>query len=115
MAHDRLFRKINFDVTYTNTVTSLSYAAAALPLWFRSDRAAIEFILRNLGQSQPEKLRAVRIRNTLALDAFLASPSCVRELASKENFRVLEAAALEFDESGELRDPVAELAGIASY
>lgn len=113
ITHERLFRKVNFQVTFTNTITSLAYVAARLPLWFTSDRAAIEFALRNMGLPAPERLRAVRIRNTLALDAFLASPACARELAGQENFRVLDPVPLEFDEAGDIYTEVRELAGVA--
>jgi hypothetical protein len=102
ITHERLFRKMDFRITYTNLITSLGYVAARLPLWFSSDRAAIDFCLRNMGQPAPDRLRAVRIRNTLAVDAFQASPACARELTANPNFRVLEPAPLEFDPAGDL-------------
>ena len=86
--HERLFRKIDFKVTYTNVGTSLCYAGGRIPVWFSSDRACIEFCLKNLGLPAAEKLRAVRIRNTLAMDAFWVSPACAREIQDNPAYRV---------------------------
>ncbi len=111
VTHERVFRKMNFETTYTNAVTSLAYVAARLPMWFKSDRSALDFLLRNMGLPAPEELRAVRIVNTLAVDAFLASPACAKELASNPNYKVLEPVPLEFNEKGDIVSEVRELAG----
>jgi len=100
--HERLFRKIDFRVTYMNIGTSLSYVGGRIPVHFATDRAAIEFALRNLGLPAPDQVRAVRIRNTLAMETFLASPACTRVLGGNPAYRVLDAKAMEFDAAGNL-------------
>jgi hypothetical protein len=100
--HERLFRKTNFTLTNINATTSLSFTAARMPMWFPTDREAISFAMRNMGLPSPETVRIARIKNTLAVDTFQASSACVKELASNSRYQVGKAAAIEFDEAGDL-------------
>jgi len=101
--HERVARKVDFQVTYMNASTALAYRAARMPMYFPTDRAAIEFLLHNLGSPSAATVRAARIRNTLALDNFLASTAAVAELRSRPEFTISsDLVPLEFDEDGEL-------------
>jgi hypothetical protein len=111
MVHERLFRKTDFTLTNINATTSMAFSAARMPMWFPSDREAIFFALRNMGLPGPDEVRIARIRNTLAVDSFLASPACVRDLAGNEMYQVGDASPVEFDESGDLCSEVRELVG----
>jgi hypothetical protein len=101
--HERLFRKIDFRITYTNIGTSLSYAGGRIPVHFAADRAAIEFCLRNLGLPSPDTVRAARLRNTLALETFGVSPACARLLGGNPAYDVMPPSPIEFDAAGDLR------------
>lgn len=100
--HERLFHKIDFRVTYMNIGTSLSYVGGRIPVHFSSDRAAIEFCLRNLGLPTPDRVRAVRIRNTLAMETILASQACARLLRGNPAYEVTKPQPMEFDAAGNL-------------
>lgn len=101
--HERVARKVDFHVTYTNARTALAYRAARMPMYFPSDRAALGFLLNNLGSPAPSTVRAAWIRNTLALDEFLVSRAAVAELHDQPEFRISgDAVSLEFDGNGEL-------------
>jgi len=95
--HKRLFDKIDFPTTYTNGRTALSFNPMRMPMHFDSDEAALEFLLGNLGSPEPEELRAARIRNTLAMSEFLASPAAVRQLAGNDRYEIGPAQPLRFD------------------
>lgn len=95
--HKRLFDKIDFPTTYTNGRTALSFNPMRMPMHFDSDEAALEFLLGNLGSPAPEELRAARIRNTLAMSEFLASPAAVRQLAGNDRYEIGPAQPLRFD------------------
>jgi hypothetical protein len=69
----RLVNAINRDYTYTNALTSLGLACAKIPLYFDTDREAIERALGSLIAESPNHLRIVRIKNTLSLDHMLVS------------------------------------------
>jgi hypothetical protein len=101
LIHERLARKIDFQKMYTNSQTALAPMLARMPMHFPTDRRALEFLHLNLGSPDPADLRAAWIRNTLSLETFSATPSCVRELASHADYEVGEAEELKFDEAGD--------------
>ncbi len=101
--HERIGRKADFHVTYTNVRTALAYVPARMPISFPSDRAALDFLLSNLGSPETETVRAAWIRNTLSMATLLATPPCVAELAGNPNYEVQPAVALEFNEAGDLK------------
>ncbi|HUI41783.1 MAG TPA: hypothetical protein VL523_07430 [Terriglobia bacterium] len=105
--HERLFRKIDFEKMYVNGRTSLNTGVVRLPMWFRSDREALEFGLRALGDPLPAGQHVVAIRNTLSLDCILVSEPLAAEAASLPDWRVSgKAEGLEFDGEGNFPDSV---------
>ncbi len=100
--HRRLFEKVDLATTYTNGRAALAFNAMRLPMHFATDREAFQFLIGNLGAPPPETLRAVRIRNTLAVSEFLAAPACAALLAGNDLYQVLPAQPLEFDPQGDL-------------
>ena len=100
--HERIARKADLGAMYTNSRTAYGYAAARMPMHFPSDREALEFLLGNLGEPPPERLRAVWIRNTLSMGDFLATPACAADLAGNTDYEIGPAVPLEFDGAGDL-------------
>ena len=76
----RLVHAINRDYTYTNVLTSLGLACAKIPLYFDTDREAIERAIRSLITGSANDTRIVRIKNTLSLDHMLVSERLVVDL-----------------------------------
>jgi hypothetical protein len=64
----RLVDKIDYDATYKNCITGISLEKAAVPMYFKNDREAIEVALGSIGLIPAEKSKIVRIKNTLRLD-----------------------------------------------
>ena len=108
--HERIGRKADFHVTYTNVRTALAYVPARMPISFPSDRAALDFLLSNLGSPETETVRAAWIRNTLSMATLLATPPCAADLAGNPNYEVQPAVALEFNEAGDLKTGTSALA-----
>jgi hypothetical protein len=73
----RLVKSLNLQYTYMNALTSLGLLPAKIPIHFDSDREAIQAALSSLASRAPEKLRVVRIADTLNLERFQVSESCV--------------------------------------
>jgi hypothetical protein len=73
----RLVKSLNLQYTYMNALTSLGVLPAKIPIYFDNDREAIQAALASLAAPDPEKLRVVRIADTLNLDRFLVSEACV--------------------------------------
>jgi hypothetical protein len=73
----RFVKSLNLQYTYMNALTSLGMMGAKLPIYFDNDREAIEAALASLAAPGPEKVRVVRIADTLNLERFQVSEACV--------------------------------------
>ena len=69
----RVVNSINREYTYTNALTSLGLACAKVPLYFDTDREALERAIGSLICEKDNDLRIVRIKNTLSLAHMLVS------------------------------------------
>ena len=78
----RAVNAINREYTYTNTLTSLGLACAKIPLYFDTDREALERAIGSLVYENDSDLRIVRIKNTLSLDHILVSERLTLETPS---------------------------------
>ena len=63
----RLYRRIDFGVTYANIVTSTYLSGGAIPIPMRTEGEAVRLAVKTLIGVEPQDARIVRIRNTLAL------------------------------------------------
>ena len=63
----RLYRRIDFGVTYANIVTSTYLSGGAIPIPMRTEGEAVRLAVKTLIGVEPKDARIVRIRNTLAL------------------------------------------------
>jgi hypothetical protein len=102
-ATSRLVRAIDYQTTIINCVTAAHPQAAAIPIHFETDRAAIDAALGTIGLLPPERARVVRIRNTLRLSEVEVSEACRTELAERTDVELVDPLRpLAFDESGNL-------------
>jgi Lactate racemase N-terminal domain len=99
----RLVKSLNLQYTYMNGLTSLGIVAAKIPIYFDSDREGIEAALASLAVTDREDLRVVRIADTLNLEHFQASESCVRALNGHSGVtKAGNAHEMDFDSAGNL-------------
>lgn len=94
----RLASKVDFAITYLNTLTATFVERAKLPIVLKSDREAIEAALRTIGT--PSEPRIIRIKNTLTLERFLVSPALLPQLTGDQVDG--EPIPWAFDEAGNL-------------
>jgi Lactate racemase N-terminal domain len=100
----RFVKSLNLQYTYMNALTSLGLLPAKIPIYFENDREAIGAALASLAEPNPEKLRVVRIADTLNLERFLASESCVNRINGRPGLRTTgNARDMQFDASGNLQ------------
>ena len=99
----RLVNALDLKTTYMNALTSLGVLTPKIPIYFDTDREAVEQALATLASRHPETLRVVRIANTLCLERMLASESCADALRGRSGI-VLGGPAVEmrFDGEGNL-------------
>lgn len=99
----RFQQKIDFAATYLNTLTATFVQRARMPIVLETDRDAIATALRTLGNPEPDRVRAMRIRNTLALEELWVSPAVAAEIAHLPHITLLgPPEPLRFDEAGSL-------------
>jgi len=99
----RLVNAIDRNYTYTNSLTSLGLACAKIPLYFDTDREALERALGSLFVESTKELRIVRIKNTLELDHMLVSERLTRDLDPSRPVVIdPQPQALDFDAEGNL-------------
>jgi len=76
----RFQQKIDFPATYLNTLTTTFVQRARMPIVCETDREAITTALMTLGRPGPDRVKAMRIRNTLRLERLWASPAVWAEI-----------------------------------
>ena len=99
----RLRDKIDFDVTYTNIITSGFLERGKMPVVGATDREALEIALRGAGCRDPESARIIRVRDTLHLSELLVSSAVLEELRGRPALEVHSPPIPLFDPNGEMR------------
>ena len=99
----RFVKSLNLEYMYMNALTSLGMLGAKIPIYFDTDRDAIQAALASLAAPHPEKVRVVRIADTLNLERFQASEACVGAANGHSGVTTAGAArAMEFDSASNL-------------
>jgi Domain of unknown function (DUF362) len=99
----RAVKALDLRATYMNALTSITPLSSKIPIYFDSDREAIQQSLATLATAHPETLRVMRIANTLSLDRLLVSENCIEALASHPEATTFGTPqSMRFDEHGNL-------------
>ena len=98
----RFVKSLNLEYTYMNALTSLGMQGAKIPIYFDTDRGAIEAALASLAAPDPAKVRVVRIADTLNLERFQASEACVGATNGHSVSSAGAARVMEFDSAANL-------------
>jgi Lactate racemase N-terminal domain len=99
----RLVNALDLKTTYMNALTSLGVNTPKIPIYFDTDREAVERAMATLASRHPERLRVVRIANTLRLGKMLVSEGCAEPLKSRPGVMLAEKAEeMKFDSEGNL-------------
>ncbi|MFN0085944.1 MAG: lactate racemase domain-containing protein [Blastocatellia bacterium] len=86
----RLVEDIDKQMTYTNALSAMAPWSVQIPMHFATDTECMRAALRMSGVS-PGKARVVRLRNTLALDRFVATGAYAGEIAARDDLTVLDS------------------------
>lgn len=98
----RLRDAINHEAVYINSLTSTATKGAYTPLILPTDRDAIRGAIKTSNIADSDKLRMIRIKNTLELSSFHASPCMAEELKEQGCSVTGPAKALAFTPDGSL-------------
>ncbi|MCZ6778119.1 MAG: lactate racemase domain-containing protein [Acidobacteria bacterium] len=100
----RLADKINVEALYANCIAALQPERGKIPLTLINDREAIEVAIRSVGMISPEKLKVMRIRNTLRLGEVAVSEGYADEISKRKDLTIVSGArSLRFDALGNLQ------------
>jgi len=95
--------KMDYNSARENALASTFVERARVPLWFESDRDAIEAAIKTSWQPDLKLVRVCRIKSTLELDEFEITANLLR--ASKTPLKILKKSShLCFDQKGNLCD-----------
>lgn len=98
----RLFKKIDFNATYTNLLTARVIENAKLPMVLPTDRMAIK-TAHLLSNKSREDVNIVRIKNTLEIMEMIVSENLFQISAEKNNIEITgNLEKINFTEEGEL-------------
>ncbi|MGH9769927.1 MAG: hypothetical protein ACREAB_21085, partial [Blastocatellia bacterium] len=87
----RLVKEMDQAPTYTNALSAMTPASVRIPMHFGSDAECLGAALRLAG-ADPKSARIIRVRNTLALDRFVASSAYASEIAERDDLTVLQSS-----------------------
>jgi hypothetical protein len=99
---ERVFAKLDYEVTLMNALTSLSLHKAFIPVRLPTERKAIQAGFTTLGPIDALDVRAVIIQDTRHPTEFLASEALVSDLRAMPAAAIQPPAALCFDDSENL-------------
>lgn len=85
----RLVEGIDYEAVYLNALTSTFIMRAMVPMTCPDDLSAIRAAIKSLGRAEPERLRMVRIKNTLNLDSMLVSESLLEEAGQNSMLKII--------------------------
>jgi hypothetical protein len=88
VVHSRIIADMDSRAMYTNALSAMTPATVRVPMHFDTDAECLKAVLRVAG-ADPEKARIVRVRNTLAVDRFVASEAYAAEVAEREDLTVV--------------------------
>jgi uncharacterized protein YaaQ len=99
----RLYDKIDFKATHTNSITSGFLKKSRIPMIFSTEEEAFKTCLGVLGNLPTIKPRIIIIKNTLKLDELYVSEPVWEEIKERKNiFPLSNWEELKFDNKGRL-------------
>ena len=102
---EKVFTRLDYEVTLMNALTSLSLHKAFIPVRLPSERKAIQAGFATLGPIAPRDVRAVIVQDTAHLTEFLASAALRETLGACSGADILASGPLAFDAEGNLLTP----------
>ena len=91
------------DALNVNTITGVCPEMGKIPLTMKNDKEAIEIAIKCVGLIPREKLKIIRIKNTLRLSEVDVSEAYEELLSIRNDLEiVVEKRAMEFDATGNL-------------
>lgn len=102
-ATEGFFKKIDYNASYPNAITSKMVIQAKIPMILQDDRQAIQIALKTCCDFQGRAPRVVRIKDTLHLEEYWISEGLLPEAAENKKINIIKPLQeMEFDKNGRL-------------
>jgi uncharacterized protein DUF362 len=88
VVRSQIIKDMDSHAMYTNALSAMTPATVRVPMHFDTDAECLKAVLRVAG-ADADKARIVRVRNTLAVDRFVASEAYAAEVAERDDLTVL--------------------------
>jgi hypothetical protein len=88
VVRSQIIKEMDSRAMYTNALSAMTPATVRVPMHFDTDAECLKAVLRVSG-ADPDQARIVRVRNTLAVDRFVASEAYAAEVAERDDLTVL--------------------------
>lgn len=99
----RLVDKIDLNALYVNAIAGAEPEHAKIPLTLKNDQQAIEAAIGSVGLIPVDKLKIMRIKNTLRLDEVDVSEAYQKDLSQRNDLDLIKKPeTLQFDRKGNL-------------
>lgn len=99
----RLVDKANLEASYVNAITSTVFDCVRLPMILKNDYYAIAACIKTCNEVDRDRIRMVRIPNTLEIGEILISESMMEDAGKNPRIQVLSGPEpMEFDREGNL-------------
>jgi hypothetical protein len=98
----KFYKKIDFKSTYENALTTTFIERAKIPIVMDNEKTAFLQAIRSLGNIVAEKLKIIRIKNTLKLDEVYVSKPIYDEIKDNPNIKQIDKDINIFKKNGEL-------------
>ena len=99
----RAYEKMDFEMTYPNSITSNVIEAAKIPMVMASDRDAVAVAIKTCVDIDKSKVRVIRIKNSLHIDEIYVSDSLLEEAKKHPDIEIISGPEpWPFDEKGNL-------------
>jgi hypothetical protein len=85
----RLIKNMDIKKTYINCITAISPEKGSIPMYFDTDREALEACLWTIGGVSAPEVRLVYIKNTLELSKMYVSEAFKKELRERNDLKIL--------------------------
>ncbi len=99
----KLLDKLDFEAMYANAYTTTFLERAKCPVIAQNPQKAFDFAVRSCGRIEPDKLKVIRIRDTLHLDEVFVSDAVAQKLDSQKDVEITGTHLELFDSHGQLR------------
>src|SRR5262249_9011253 len=102
---ERFVRKIDWEATTVNALSSGIPSRIRVPAHFASDRESLQWAAATAGQTNPDDVSYGWIRNTLALDRVAISDNLRERVANQPLIQIEGEIDVQWDKCGNLVSP----------